>query len=259
MARPSSPKGREAAPAPTVAREPPEPRSARDSQRAPILSTALAMLDESGLEKFSMRKLAARLGMSVGNLYLYFEDRDELLDGVRDSVLDAINAGPISDCTDWQTAVKRVMHHYRNELRAHPGAMVLLQRTRSISPGMWRLGRIITNILESAGIPDPADVVLYNRVLLWTLAGFIAQEDMLGHRTIQSEAGPGRRPRQTLILSPATIDLIMAQPELLQQSTDIDVDELFEATIEAVLKGIAAVATPGRRVVCSPRAETTGE
>jgi AcrR family transcriptional regulator len=242
MARLSPTKPPRSAPAAITARGTAEAGSSRESQRSAIVSSALEMLDESGLENFSMRKLATRLGMSVGNLYLYFEDRDELLDAVGDSVLDAINAEPISDCADWQTAVKRVMHHYRDELRAHPGAMVLLQRTRSISPGMWQLGKILTDILQGAGIADPSDVLLYNRVLLWTLSGFVAQEDMLGNRTTQHEGGPGRRARRTLILSPATVDLIMAQPESLRQSADIDVDELFEVTIDAVIIGIAALA-----------------
>lgn len=218
----------------------------RDAQRAAIVSSALEMLDESGLEDFSMRKLAARLSMSVGNLYVYFEDRDELLDGVRDAVLGAITAEPITDAADWQTAVKRVMHHYRDELRAHPGARVLLQRTTSIVPGMWQLGQILTEILQGAGIADPAQVVLYNRILVWTLSGFVAQEDALAHRTVQGEPGPGKRARRTLILSPATMELITSQPEAMRQSADIDVDELFEATLDAVITGIAAMAAPAR-------------
>jgi TetR/AcrR family tetracycline transcriptional repressor len=245
MADTSSTRPRGSRQAATPARGAAEAGSARDSQRTAIISSALELLDESGLDAFSMRKLAARLGMSVGNLYLYFDDRDELLDAVRDAVSEAITAEPISDCGDWQTALKQVMHHYRDELHAHPGAMVLLQRTRSISPGMWRLGSILTDILQHAGIADPTDIVLYNRVLVWTLSGFIAQEDWLTQRTITREAGPDGRPRSTLVLSPGTIELIMAQPESLRHLGEIDVDRLFEATIDAVIKGIAAVAAKG--------------
>lgn len=222
----------------------PEAESARQSQRAVIIRAALEILDEAGLEDFSMRKLATRLGMSAGNLYLYFEDRDGLLDAVRDAVLDAINTEPIDD-GDWQVVLKRVMHHYRDELQAHPGAMVLLQRTSSISPGMWQLGQILTEILGRAGISNPTIVTLYSRVLLWTLAGFVAQEEILANRSVQRDGRPGGRGRRTVVLSAATLDLIMRQPSSLQQSSEIDVDELFEATIDVAIRGIASVARGG--------------
>ncbi|MDE3205919.1 MAG: TetR/AcrR family transcriptional regulator [Acidobacteriota bacterium] len=225
-----------------VEREAVEADSVRQSQRDAIIHAALELLDEAGLEDFSMRKLATRVGMSAGNLYLYFEDRDGLLDSVRDAVLDAINTEPIGD-GDWPLVLKQVMHHYRNELQAHPGAMVLLQRTTSISPGMWQLGQILTEILSRAGISDPAIITLYSRVLLWTLSGFVAQEEILANRSVQRASRPGGRPSRTVVLSAATLDLIMSQPSPLQQSYDIDVDELFEATIDVVIRGIASVAT----------------
>ena len=43
-----------------------------------ILETALQHLIEDGFEHFSMRKLAARLGMTAANIYNYFTNKDEL-------------------------------------------------------------------------------------------------------------------------------------------------------------------------------------
>jgi len=43
-----------------------------------ILETALQHLIEDGFEHFSMRKLAARLGMTAANIYNYFNNKDEL-------------------------------------------------------------------------------------------------------------------------------------------------------------------------------------
>jgi AcrR family transcriptional regulator len=43
-----------------------------------ILEMALQHLIEDGFEHFSMRKLAARLGMTAANIYNYFTNKDEL-------------------------------------------------------------------------------------------------------------------------------------------------------------------------------------
>lgn len=47
--------------------------------RAGIIAEALALLDEQGLADVSLRKLAARLGVTVSSLYWHIRDRDELL------------------------------------------------------------------------------------------------------------------------------------------------------------------------------------
>jgi AcrR family transcriptional regulator len=47
--------------------------------REAILSAALVLFSEEGFEKVTMRKIADRIEYSVGTLYLYFKDKDEIL------------------------------------------------------------------------------------------------------------------------------------------------------------------------------------
>ena len=49
------------------------------SKRREILEAAAATFREMGLRKSSMRTIAARLNVAVGQLYYYFESKDELL------------------------------------------------------------------------------------------------------------------------------------------------------------------------------------
>jgi AcrR family transcriptional regulator len=59
---------------------PKAPRSQEDREvvRTAILTEALALLSDQGFKHFSMRKLAARLGMSATTIYNYFSSKDEL-------------------------------------------------------------------------------------------------------------------------------------------------------------------------------------
>lgn len=47
--------------------------------RQEILAAAQQLFVQDGYEKFSLRRLAARIGYSPTTIYIYFRDKDELL------------------------------------------------------------------------------------------------------------------------------------------------------------------------------------
>lgn len=60
------------------------PRSART--REAIVTAALELFRESGYERTTMRAVAARAGVSVGNAYYYFSSKEELVQGFYDQL-----------------------------------------------------------------------------------------------------------------------------------------------------------------------------
>jgi AcrR family transcriptional regulator len=48
--------------------------------RGEILSAAREIFVRGGYEGFTIRKLTKRIGYSPGNIYLYFEDKNEIFD-----------------------------------------------------------------------------------------------------------------------------------------------------------------------------------
>ncbi|MFJ6215357.1 TetR/AcrR family transcriptional regulator [Streptomyces sp. NPDC092296] len=63
------------------------PRAPRNSLSAElIVDTALRLLDERGIEGFSMRALAEELGVGTMALYTYFSGKDELFRAARERV-----------------------------------------------------------------------------------------------------------------------------------------------------------------------------
>jgi AcrR family transcriptional regulator len=53
-----------------------------EESRAAVLATARAVLVEEGLERFVLRRIAARTPMALGNLQYYFPTREDLLEAV---------------------------------------------------------------------------------------------------------------------------------------------------------------------------------
>ncbi|WP_041523908.1 TetR/AcrR family transcriptional regulator [Gilvimarinus agarilyticus] len=64
---------------------------ATDKRRA-ILDATLSLLSERGFHGFSMKQLAERAGVAAGTIYLYFEDRDDLIGKLHDDVVREIAA-----------------------------------------------------------------------------------------------------------------------------------------------------------------------
>ena len=56
--------------------------------RERVLSVALQLVDDEGLDALTMRKLAAALGVEAMTLYHYLPNKAALLDGLVESVLD---------------------------------------------------------------------------------------------------------------------------------------------------------------------------
>ena len=56
-------------------------------QREEILEAALALLNEVGLDQFSTRRLAERLGVQQPALYWHFRNKSALLDALNGEML----------------------------------------------------------------------------------------------------------------------------------------------------------------------------
>lgn len=55
-----------------------QPESERNELRKKILRAAGEIITREGFSSFSMRKLADKIGYSVGSIYLYFQSREEI-------------------------------------------------------------------------------------------------------------------------------------------------------------------------------------
>ncbi|PZG04943.1 TetR family transcriptional regulator [Nonomuraea aridisoli] len=86
--------------------------------RDTVVRAALELLDETGLDGLSMRRLAARLGVQNPALYWHFRDKQELLDEMARELLGPDMGGPRAGET-WRGWLTRRAHRYRRTLLSH--------------------------------------------------------------------------------------------------------------------------------------------
>jgi AcrR family transcriptional regulator len=116
--------------------------------RDAVIVAALELADERGLEAFSLRRVAERLGVTPMALYRHVEGKDDLLDAMAD-VLYGELALPDPD-RDWWEGLAGLARSTRALLRARPWAVPLLARPLR-GPHQHALDQALFEALRRAG------------------------------------------------------------------------------------------------------------
>jgi TetR/AcrR family tetracycline transcriptional repressor len=118
--------------------------------RARLVSEALGLVQDAGLEALSMRGLADRLHVKAASLYWHVRDRRELLELLAESILDRV---PASRARGWRAAVLGTAAALEAAIASQRDAdRILLEVPEAVarSEAYARLKRH----LESAGLRD---------------------------------------------------------------------------------------------------------
>jgi AcrR family transcriptional regulator len=104
-----------------------------------VLRAAVDLADRTGLDALSMRNLAQDLGVVPMALYKHVANKDELLDGMLDTVIAAITpvpGDPASPGDGWKDAVRQRILGARQALRRHSWAWRLIHSRTDPTPAM---------------------------------------------------------------------------------------------------------------------------
>lgn len=122
--------------------------------RQTIVTEALALLDETGLDGISTRRLATRLGVEQPSLYWHFRDKEELLTAMADEVMSLHAAMPLPNPSDdWQTWFRDNTRSFRRSLLSHRDGARLHAGTRPRTADMGRIAQKI-GFLVAVGLPE---------------------------------------------------------------------------------------------------------
>lgn len=156
--------------------------------RDAILQAALAIADAEGVRAVSMRAVAERLGVTPMALYRHVGDKQALLDGLIERLLQEV---PLPDPRlDWAARLRALVDDVLVVARRHPGVFPLLLQRPAVTPGALRLVETIFAALAEAGIP-PADIPRTERLLSTYVLGYAASE--VGGRFSTGTLTPAQR------------------------------------------------------------------
>lgn len=114
------------------------PRTRPALSRQRILDTAIDLADREGLDAVTLRRLASDLGVHVTSLYNHVATREDVTDGIVESLLDGADL-PVGTLT-WEEWIRRFAAAVRLVARRHPGAFAALYRRPARGSAMRQTG-----------------------------------------------------------------------------------------------------------------------
>ncbi|MFD7973419.1 TetR/AcrR family transcriptional regulator [Streptomyces clavifer] len=191
-----------------------------------MVATALRLIDEHGVQAFSLRTLADALGSSTATLYRHFANKDEILVLTVDLALGEAHITPAGAPADWRDVLNAMAHQLRAVLARHPSLLPTLMDHVPVGPNaLAQRERVLATLLHH-GLPSALAARAFTAVGHYVI-GFAVQQR-------ESDGPPladyyGR-------LDPTTHPAIAATAETL---TTIGPDDEFAFGLGLLLDGLA--------------------
>ena len=197
-----------------------------------IVRTALELMETDGTSAFSLRGVAASLGVGPMAIYTYFRNKDDLYDAVRNHLMGLLP--PVPEDVPWQDQVRAVCRSLRSLMLQHPCLAQLLAGRPLSGQETARVAEGLLGVLRSAGF-DKETAARTHTTLFTYVLGSTSWEIQMAAERRDPEAW--RRLRTTMeSLSatefPTVVDLA---PELARTTGG---DDQFDYGLDLLIAGL---------------------
>jgi len=219
----------------------PKPARARergkDCSRCPlnrdrVLAAAVEIADEKGVGAVTMRAVASRLGVEAMSLYNHVANKDDILDGMIDLVVQEIelpdNAG------SWREAMRCRALAAHQVFGRHPWVPVLMDSRESSGPARLRYFEWVLGTLVRAGF-SMEDAARVFSVLDSYIYGFAIQQFNF---SALSDASPEERAAAILEYVPPSEYPFLHRMASQSAEVGYDAEADFAFGLEVILDGL---------------------
>jgi TetR/AcrR family transcriptional regulator, tetracycline repressor protein len=205
-----------------------------------IVQAALRLLDNTGLEDLTLRKLAQALDIQAPTLYWHFKSKDALIDEMATLVLASGGANLVPDepSDDWRVWVSTFGQGLRKTLLAYRDGGRMIAGTRLTNTLFQETAERIGGHLTQAGFTTRQAVTLLSAVYTFTVS-FVIEEQAVFPKPGERSPAYDIEMRKTH-LDPEAFPLLREAGEVLFDRFD----QRFEESIDLMLRG-AATLLPG--------------
>ncbi|MFJ4090271.1 TetR/AcrR family transcriptional regulator C-terminal domain-containing protein [Kitasatospora sp. NPDC089913] len=205
--------------------------------RAQVVDAALRLLDETGLEGLTLRRIATGLDVKAPALYWHFANKQALLDEMATEMLRRMHAGPVAVPADWQEAITATCRTLRSGLLGYRDGAKVFSGTRLTDYGHAEGQEVLLTAFRRAGF-ELADAVLAFTTAYAFTVGFVIEEQAV--HPVPGERAPGYDPdRRAAAIDPGHPLAAAASPALFG-----DFERRFERGLAIVVAGIGATLRP---------------
>lgn len=224
----------------------------RSAERRPplsrdrVLHTAIELADESGIDGFTMRRLAERLDVEVMSLYYHLPNKDAIFDGVVELVFTEIEARvggfdvPETDA-GWKSSLRERILGARHVMLQHPWLPGMLEGRSQLGLVRARYVDSVIGTLRSGGLSY--DLIHHAMHALGSRMFGFSQE------LVSDDDGDDDIPDEMAVVLPHLVGMLAVVRHNDPESTLGWCDDQFEFEfgLDLILDGLERLAQSNRR------------
>ncbi|MDN2678895.1 MULTISPECIES: TetR/AcrR family transcriptional regulator C-terminal domain-containing protein [unclassified Janthinobacterium] len=201
-------------------------------QREAVVARALELLDEVGIEGLTMRRLADAMGIKAASLYWHFANKQALLDGMADVLIEDVARNVDADA-GWEAQLRQVAAQLRAALSARRDGVRVFGGTYVISENVFRVAEALIGPMRAAGASE--------KLASWS--AFTLLYYVLGFVMEAQGTGPGSAAMYALSNRRAAFAAMAADhyPHVLASMDAIfnaEIDDRFNAGLDLIMIGL---------------------
>ena len=211
---------------------------AQKLDRTQVVGTALRLLNETGLEGLTLRRIATELDVKAPALYWHFANKQELLDEMATEMLRRMSAGPATVPADWREALTATCRTLRGSLLGYRDGAKVFSGTRLTDQGHSAGQELLLRAFTDDGFELADAVQAFFTAYAYTI-GFVIEEQAV--RPLPGEpAAPAYDP------AVRAEQIGSGRPLAAAASRELftGYEQRFERGLTILLAGIAAVRGP---------------
>ncbi len=209
--------------------------------RTTMITAALELLDEAGLEGLTLRRLASKLNVQAPAIYWHFKNKQELLDEMASAVLRAgVQKMPMSAGVKWDKWAIAYGQGLRRMLLLHRDGAKMLSGTRLTDNSLYAPMESALRTLVDAGFSPKLSMVALSTIYSYVVGFVIEEQAVCPLPGVRDEFyGPQQRGSR---IDGEKFPLALEAGELFS-----NFDQHFEIGLKLIIAGIAAQRPVKRR------------
>lgn len=203
-----------------------------------IVKESLRLLDEDGIDGFSLPKLGRALGADPTAIYRHFASKDDLVLAIADQLIEEATAA-LAPHECWVDTVTDAVRRLRRTYAQHPAAASLSACRTTQRPAEMRTVDILIGAVFEAGFHGTEAARIYRAVGDFTLSWAGGEAAFLALDARQQENDRQAWTRAYRAVGRAEYPNIWQLKEELPEVSD---DDVFETVLSLIVKGLTQLA-----------------
>lgn len=199
----------------------------RNLTRDKIGDAAIRFVESEGLEKLSMRNLAAKLNIEAASLYNHIKNKADLLDLIQEHLYSQLAA----DYTEksWQNHLRALAHATRHGLLKYPGIVTLFATRPTVTTSSLIQVEKTLKVLLKAGFKSSEVMMIYRNFHVFILGHVLAE---VGR--VPGEIDSSHEPK----LENINMEHYPVLKKVHQYKSNTDFEKGFKMGLEMIIKGL---------------------